>query len=90
MCGDGDICVFVMNFGFVEWQDVIVQVWYIKVFVIDQFVFEEDDWVGVMNSGFQEVFGVSSVIWCDDFEVWYIVVLGGIVLGVLGIDVVGC
>lgn len=57
--------------------------------VVYEFVFEDDDGVGVVDGSFEEVFGVFGGLGGDDFEIGDGFVLSREVLGVLGVDVGG-
>ena len=68
---------------------MIVELGYRKALPVKDFIFEEDNGIGVADRGFEQALGVGGGMRSYDFEAWNVRIPGRVVLAVLGGDAGG-
>lgn len=86
---DGQVLSRALNLGLAEGDDEVVLLGSLghgEGLAVHQLVLENDDGVGVADSGLEKTLGILGAPGRDDLEAGNAAVPGGVVLGVLGTD----
>src|SRR6267154_4645644 len=72
------------DFCLADGYEVVVKFWHRKTLAVKHFVLEKNNRVGIANCRFQQPFGISGRMRCDNFEAGDVRIQGSKVLAVLG------